>query len=82
MHHPDVLEVGVIGVPHKKSGETPKAFVVRKQHTVTENELLEFAKTHLTGYKRPRVIEFVDSLPKSPVGKILRKELRKLEGLD
>lgn len=82
MHHPDVLEVGVIGVPHKNSGETPKAFVVRKQHTVTEQELLAFAKTHLTGYKRPRVIEFVDSLPKSPVGKILRKELRKLEGLD
>lgn len=82
MHHPDVLEVGVIGVPHKNSGETPKAFVVRKQHQATENDLLNFAKQHLTGYKRPRIVEFVDSLPKSPVGKILRKELRKLEGLD
>lgn len=82
MQHPDVLECGVIGVPSDSSGETPKVFVVRKQHKVSEKELLEFAKKNLTGYKRPRIVEFVDSLPKSPVGKILRKELRKLEGLE
>ena len=77
--HPKVLEVGVIGVPSEKSGEVPKAFVVRKDPSLTEQELLQFAKSELTGYKRPRIVEFVDELPKSNVGKILRKELRKLE---
>ena len=62
-----------------KSGEIPKAFVVRKDPSLTEKELLDYAKTALTGYKRPRQVAFVDELPKSNVGKILRKELRKLE---
>ena len=77
--HPKVLEVGVIGVPSEKSGEVPKAFVVRKDPSLTEQELLQYARSELTGYKRPRKVEFVDELPKSNVGKILRKELRKLE---
>lgn len=82
MQHPDILECGVIGVPSESSGETPKVFAVRKTQKVSEKELLDFAKQNLTGYKRPRKVKFVDSLPKSPVGKILRKELRKLEGLE
>lgn len=79
--HPAVLECGAIGVPHELRGEVPKVFVVKKDF-VTELQILDFAKTKLTGYKHPRYIEFVDELPKSNVGKILRKELRKIEGLD
>ena len=56
--------------------------VVRKHNRVTAEQLLAFGKQHLSGYKRPRYVEFVDSLPKSNVGKILRKELRKREGLE
>lgn len=56
-----------------------KAYVVKKDPTLTEQELLDYSKTVLTGYKRPRFIKFVDELPKSNVGKILRKEIRKLE---
>ena len=79
--HPAVLECGAIGIPHNMRGEDPKLFVVTKDF-VTEKELMDFAKTKLTGYKRPRYIQFVDELPKSTVGKILRKELRKMEGLE
>ncbi len=79
--HPNVLECGAIGIPNDDRGEDPKLFVVKKGE-VTEQELLDFGKKHLTGYKRPRHIEFVDELPKSNVGKILRKELRKMEGLE
>lgn len=74
--HPKVLEVAVIGVADEKSGEVPKAFVVKKDATLTADEVLSFAKEQLTGYKRPRYVEFLDELPKSNVGKILRKELR------
>lgn len=77
--HPKVLEVGVIGIPDSKSGEVPKAYVVKKDGTLTERELLEYTKTVLTGYKRPKSVQFVSELPKSNVGKILRKEIRKLE---
>ena len=81
--HPAVLEVGAIGVPSDDRGEDPKIFVVKKKGAnVTEKELLEFGKKQLTGYKRPRIVEFVDELPKSNVGKVLRKELRKMEGLE
>jgi len=76
-HHPKVLEVAAIGVPDEKSGEVPKLFVVRKDSSLTTEEVLEFAKENLTGYKRPRYVEFLDELPKSNVGKILRKDLRK-----
>ncbi|MEB3753291.1 AMP-binding protein [Acinetobacter sp. MD2(2019)] len=75
-HHPKVLEVAAIGVPDEKSGEVPKLFVVKKDQSLTTEELLAYAKQNLTGYKRPRYVEFMDDLPKSNVGKILRKELR------
>ncbi len=79
--HPAVVECGAIGIPNDDRGEDPKLFVVKKGE-VTEQELLDFGKKNLTGYKRPRHIQFVDELPKSNVGKILRKELRKMEGLE
>lgn len=79
--HPGIVECGAIGIPNDERGEDPKLFVVKKGN-VTEKELLDFGKKQLTGYKRPRHIQFVDELPKSNVGKILRKELRKMEGLE
>ena len=75
--HPKVLEVAAIGVPDEKSGEIPKLFVVKKDPSLTTEEILAYAKENLTGYKRPRYVEFMDELPKSNVGKILRKDLRK-----
>jgi long-chain acyl-CoA synthetase len=74
--HPGVLEAAVIGVPDEHSGEVVKLFVVRKDPALTEEALQEFLKEQLTGYKRPKFIEFRTDLPKSPVGKILRRELR------
>ena len=79
--HPAVKECGAIGIPNDKRGEDPKIFVVKKSE-VSEQELIDYGKKHLTGYKRPRHVQFVDELPKSNVGKILRKELRKMEGLE
>lgn len=79
--HPKVLEAGVIGIPDEKSGEVPKFFIVKDDPSLTEDEVKEFCRDQLTGYKQPRAIEFIDELPKSAVGKILRKDLRKLEGL-
>lgn len=76
-NHPKVLEVAAIGVKDEKSGEVPKLFVVKKDPSLTTEEVLAFAKENLTGYKRPRYVEFIDELPKSNVGKILRKDLRK-----
>ena len=75
--HPKILEVAAIGVPDEKSGEVPKLFVVKKDPSLTTEEILAYAKENLTGYKRPRYVEFMDELPKSNVGKILRKDLRK-----
>lgn len=81
--HPSVLECGAIGIPHDMRGEDPKLFVVLKPNTfATEKELIDYSKEHLTGYKRPRYVEFISELPKSNIGKVLRKELRKLEGLE
>ena len=74
--HPGVMEVAAIGVPDEHSGEVPKIFVVRKDPSLTKEALMAFAKENLTGYKRPRHVEFRDELPKSNVGKILRRELR------
>jgi long-chain acyl-CoA synthetase len=74
--HPKVLEVAAVGIPDEKSGEAVKLFVVAKDPSLTEQELREYAEEQLTGYKRPRFIEFRDALPKSNVGKILRRELR------
>lgn len=77
--HPKVIECGVIGVPDDHSGEVVKVFVVKKDPSLTAEEVRAWAKENLTGYKRPKYIEFISELPKSNVGKILRKELRKLE---
>lgn len=75
--HPKVLEVAAVGITDEKSGEVPKIFVVKKDDSLTTEEILAYAKENLTGYKRPRYVEFMPELPKSNVGKILRKELRK-----
>ncbi len=74
--HPKVLEVAVIGVADEKSGEVPKAFIVKKEQSLTAEEIQSYARENLTGYKQPRYIEFLHELPKSTVGKILRKALR------
>jgi long-chain acyl-CoA synthetase len=74
--HPGVLEVACIGVPDEHSGEAVKLFVVKKDPALTKEELFEFCKKELTGYKKPRHIEFRTELPKTNVGKILRRELR------
>ncbi len=74
--HPKVLEVAVIGIEDAHSGEVPKAFVVKKDSSLTAEELAAFASERLTGYKRPQSYEFIDELPKTAVGKILRKSLR------
>jgi long-chain acyl-CoA synthetase len=74
--HPKILEAAVAGIPDPKSGERIKAYVVLKPgHTATVDEIKEFCKEHLTGYKRPAVVEFRDSLPKTMIGKILRRQL-------
>ncbi|HSP86404.1 MAG TPA: AMP-binding protein [Psychrobacter sp.] len=77
--HPKILECGVIGVEDEKSGEVPKIYVVRSDDSLTKEEVLAYSKENLTGYKRPRYVEFIDELPKSNVGKILHKDLRVLE---
>ena len=74
--HPKVLEVACIGIPDEKSGEVVKVFVVKKDNSLTAEELIEHCKINLTGYKIPKQVEFRKDLPKTPVGKILRKELR------
>jgi long-chain acyl-CoA synthetase len=76
--HPGVLEAGAIGIPDEHSGEVVKVVVVRKEPNLTEADIREYCKKELTGYKRPKVIQFVDELPKTNVGKILRRELREL----
>ncbi len=79
MMHPGVLEVAAVGVEDEHSGEVVKLFVVKKDPALTIQDLKEYAHKELTGYKRPRYIEFRDELPKSNVGKILRRELRDAE---
>ncbi|MGO8878864.1 MAG: AMP-binding enzyme, partial [Desulfomonilaceae bacterium] len=78
--HPKILEACAIGTPDAYSGERVKAFVVLKPgEMATESEIIEYCKQNLAKYKIPKYVEFVDSLPKSAIGKILRKELRRLE---
>lgn len=77
--HPGVLECAAVGVPDENSGEAVKLFVVKKSDSLTERELLQFAAKELTNYKRPKHIEFRTELPKTNVGKILRRELRDAE---
>jgi long-chain acyl-CoA synthetase len=74
--HPGVLECAVVGVPDEAAGEAVKLFVVKKDPALTEKDLMEFCKQNLTGYKKPKYIEFRSDLPKTNVGKILRRELR------
>ncbi len=76
MQHPGVLEVAAVGVPGGASGETVKIFVVKKDPALNEESLVTFCRRHLTGYKVPKLVEFREELPKSNVGKILRRELR------
>ena len=74
--HPGVLEVGAVGVPDEKSGEVPKIVVVKKDPDLTSEAIIEHCREQLTGYKVPRHVEFRDELPKTNVGKVLRRELR------
>jgi long-chain acyl-CoA synthetase len=74
--HPGVAEVGVIGKPDEHSGEVVMAVVVKKDHALTEDALKAYCRENLTSYKVPKLIVFTDELPKTNVGKILRRELR------
>jgi long-chain acyl-CoA synthetase len=76
MMHDGVLEAAAIGIPHEVSGETVKIFVVAKQAGLNEEIIISHCRENLTNYKVPRLVEFRDELPKTNVGKILRRELR------
>jgi long-chain acyl-CoA synthetase len=76
VQHPKVLECAAIGIPDEKSGEVVKIFVVKKDESLTQEELMKYCRENLTSYKIPKMIEFRKDLPKSNVGKILRKDLR------
>ena len=74
--HPDVSLAAVIGVPHESHGEEIKAVVIRNDGaTVTEDELVAWAREQMAGYKYPRIVQFVDALPMTATGKILKREL-------
>jgi long-chain acyl-CoA synthetase len=73
---PGVFEVAAVGVPDQHSGEAVKLFVVKKDDALTDADIFAYCKQQLTGYKRPKIVEFRTELPKSNVGKILRRELR------
>ncbi|HAT6818344.1 TPA: AMP-binding protein [Legionella pneumophila] len=77
--HPGVIEVGVVGVVDEESGERVKACIVRKDSTLTAEQIINHCKEHLTAYKIPKVVEFFDELPKTNVGKILRRALKNQE---
>ena len=76
MTHPGVHEVGAVGVPDEKSGEAVKIVVVRKDAALTDAEIIAHCRLYLTGYKTPRHVEFRETLPRTAVGKVLRRELR------
>jgi long-chain acyl-CoA synthetase len=74
--HPDVLEVGAVGVPDEKSGEVVKVVVVKRRPELTAEEVIDFCRERLAGYKVPKHVEFRSELPKTSVGKVLRRALR------
>ena len=74
--HPDIIEAACIGIDDKKTGEAVKLFVVKSNASLSEKEIIAYCKENLTGYKIPKQIEFIDELPKTNVGKVLRRELR------
>lgn len=74
--HPGVLECAAVGIPDARSGEAVKLFIVKKDPTLSEEDIAAWCRENFTAYKRPKVIEFREELPKSPVGKVLRRELR------
>lgn len=74
--HPDILEVACLGIPDEKTGEAIKIFVVAKDKSLTKEQIIAHCRENLTGYKIPRSVVFLDELPKSSVGKILRKDLK------
>ena len=76
MTHPGVLEVAAVGKKSEDTGEKIKIFVVKKSPALTEAMLISHCRENLTAYKIPREVEFLNELPKSPVGKVLRRELR------
>jgi long-chain acyl-CoA synthetase len=76
MQHPAVMEAAVIGLPDESRGEIVAAYIVRRDETLTENELRRFCRENLTAYKIPRRFEFRETLPKTNVGKVLRRALR------
>jgi long-chain acyl-CoA synthetase len=73
---PGVMESACVGVPHEASGEAVKLFVVKSDASITEDDVRAFCKERLAGYKVPKQVVFLDELPKSAVGKILRRELK------
>jgi long-chain acyl-CoA synthetase len=80
MGHPKILEACAIGLPHEYRGETVKAFIVVKEgQELTEDDVVAYCKENLAAYKVPKIIEFIDELPKSAVGKILRRKLKEME---
>jgi len=74
--HEGILEAAAIGVPCESTGEMVKVFIVRKDKTLTEQAVLAHSHALLTNYKRPKLVEFLEELPKTNVGKVLRKALR------
>ena len=71
-----ILEAAAVGVANEKSGEVVKIFAVRTDNSITEQDVIDYCRDNLTGYKRPKMVEFRDELPKTNVGKILRRALR------
>ena len=75
-HHPGIVECAAIGVPSEVTGEAVKLVVVSNSPELTVEAIQDFCREHLTAYKVPKIVEFIDELPKSNVGKVLRRELR------
>jgi len=77
MSHPDISDAAVIGIPDERWGEATKAFIVQSQgEPLGQDEVISFVRTKIAGYKCPKTIDHIESLPRNPSGKILRKDLR------